>query len=148
MFVPLDSLEELKISCWPAIKLSVLDLLTPSKGKKHHLLPSLTKLHLTARTNEMTPGIVRSLLTMTSLRRALTKGKLDHLALSYSVRPAQLEPWPLEFIEGMSPFVQDGMNVVIKADDGEVEYDWLRSDTVESSSSTSILEISDADPRA
>ncbi|KAJ3556090.1 hypothetical protein NP233_g12058 [Leucocoprinus birnbaumii] len=147
MFIALNSLEELKISCWPSIKLSVLELLTPQK--KRPLLPSLQKLHLTARSNEMTPNIISSLLTMVNMRRTLTHTKLEHLVLSYYVRSFKLEPWPTMLIEGFKALVRDGMKIVIEADGEEVYYDWLYAeDIVECSiSCTSTSDISDTEPR-
>lgn len=126
MFLPLNSLEDLKISCWPSVKLSVLELLTPREDKKLRLLPSLRKLHFTARSNEMTTRVVQALLELIRARRTLTEGKLDHLVLSYYVRPFRLEPWPQEFVEGIREFVRDGMKVELMADDDKVECGWLQ----------------------
>lgn len=147
MFIALNSLEELKVSCWPSIKLSVLDLLTPQKRRP--LLPSLRKLHFTARSNEMSLKVVSSLLAMINSRRTLTHAKLDHLVLSYYVRSFKLEPWPPVLIEGFKALVRDGMKIVIEADDEELSYDWLHAeDIVEcDSSSTSASDILDVEPR-
>ncbi|KXN81624.1 hypothetical protein AN958_04085 [Leucoagaricus sp. SymC.cos] len=147
MFIPLDSLEELRIRCWPAIKLSLLDLLTPQTKKRHQLLPSLRKLLLQARTNEMPTRVTQSLLAMIRSRRTLTETKLDHLVLSYRVRSYKLAPWPREFIEGIGEFLREGMTIVIETEGQEMDYDWLQSDTTDSSSRTSFEDISDEDSR-
>lgn len=132
MLFPLVYLEELKISSWPSIKLSLLELLTPQRQRTLQMLPSLRRLHLSARSNQMTTVAVEALLEMIRLRRTSTKGTLDHLILSYEY----VNPWPREFIEGMKEFIHDGMKLVIEEDEVEKKYDWLRND---SAGITSIL---------
>jgi len=117
----LNSLKRLKIRCCNSIEISVLDLLTP--GKERCFLPSLQKLHLTAKSNEMTPKTVQNILTMVKLRRILTPAKLDHLVLSYNVSSAELGPWPQPFVTGIKEFVNEGMKVVIEAGDKDVYLD-------------------------
>ena len=126
MLSALDSLKRLEIYFQNSIELSILNLLTPSKG--WCFLPSLKKLHLTTRSNEMTPKIVQKILTMAKLRRTLTPAKLDHLMLSYQVSSFELDPWPRPFVEGIKKFVSGGMKVVIKAGYKDVHLDWLHAD--------------------
>ena len=116
----LDSLKRLKIHCWNSIE-RVLDLLTPGKGRC--FLPSLKRLHLTARSNDMTTETVQIILTMIELRRILTLAKLDHLVLSYHDPSCGLDPWPRPFVEGIKEFVSEGMKVVIEAGNKDVYRD-------------------------
>jgi len=126
MLSALDSLEQLQICFQNSIELSILNLLTPSKGRC--FLPSLKALHLMPRSNEMTPKIVQKILTMARLRQTLTSAKLDHLELSCRVSSFELDPWPRLFVEGIKKFVSGGMKVVIEAGDKDVHLDWLHAD--------------------
>lgn len=127
MLLPLISLSNLKISCWPSLKTSLLELLTPQPNRALQMLPSLRKLHLTAKTNQMTTCTVQTFLEMIRLRRTATKETLDHLILSFDY----LKPWPRDFIEGMREFVGDGMKVVVEEDEVEIECDWQRHDLLD-----------------
>lgn len=123
----LVSLSSLRISCWPSLKHSLLELLTPQLGAMFLMLPSLRELHLSARTNQMTRFAVETLLEMIRLRRTITKGTLDRLVLSYNDYSG-INPWPRNFVQGIREFVRDGMKVVIEVEGESVDYEWLQGD--------------------